>query len=274
MRVGVVNTNGNNPYLSKQNVNSQHTNYLTKANSSEGHGIYAFSNNNKNISFQAISDESVKTFMDALKALEQKKTSPEKLKTILKKVFSLSSDINFQERETNETDELKTILIKILDSISDTDLRLQEAKARFRFDKIEKRLTTALKSTDTDKQTKAIKTISQYYAFPSAKDSYRNVANEYIWNTMIPVLKESKNRALADLFLDLTTNDYTKNPDADLIYQRIKHIEVIGSEKHIKELREYATKPAFNNVCVLNSTPTPSFLHIKDLAKEVIEKLS
>lgn len=100
-----------------------------------------------------------------------------------------------------------------------------------------KNLAANLKSKDANIQSLALKKIFKSYA---ASKSENDAISKFVWNEMLPYVKEQDDAKLTNLVLKVHKK---VTPQSDLsIIDRIKIIQTIGNKSHIAELESYTGK--------------------------------
>lgn len=134
------------------------------------------------------------------------------------------------------------------------------------FSKARQGITRKLRSWDINKQQEAVQAVFEQMWDTSKRNLATNVAEKYLWNTVVPYAKKPKNRRLADYILTSTTSPSTQ--------VRIKLLRELGNnEKHLRELEEFDNKDfssqIYSGIMTHNDAQEINFL-----AKKAIEILS
>lgn len=141
-------------------------------------------------------------------------------------------------------------------------------------------LSVNLKSKNVIIQNKAIKKIFELYT----KDDFanKNAISKFVWNEMIPFIQKSNDKNLANSALNIhkgiteKRNLFFRSNQSDLsIMDRIKLIEAIGNDSHLKELESYMGKQRGIHGEVKNDDVFDSYtgLHINNAANDVLMNL-
>lgn len=134
------------------------------------------------------------------------------------------------------------------------------------FSKARQGITRKLRSWDINKQQEAVQAVFEQMWDTSKRNLATNVAEKYLWNTVVPYAKKPKNRRLADYILTSTIS-----PSAQV---RIKLLRELGNnEKHLRELEEFDNKDLSNQIYSGTMTHNDA-QKINFLAKKAIEIIS
>lgn len=144
--------------------------------------------------------------------------------------FCAVTSLNGQPRMLTTVRQLFNILRKdkVVTKPKNILLSVQEIKV----------LAANLKSEDTNVQALALKKIFKAY---SASKSGHSDISKFVWDEMVPYVKEQGDKNLTNLVLAINKK-FVPLTNSSTIIDRIKLIELIGNKRnrdHIKELESY-----------------------------------
>lgn len=133
-------------------------------------------------------------------------------------------------------------------------------------------LTRKLKSNDIEKQKETIDKIFDLKSTVENKRMYINDVDKYIWNTVVPLIQNSKNAELADYILAKVPNNIEKL-SASACQERVDFIAALGNKSHIEELKRYAGEQV--GISSYVKQVAPSYVKtVGETAEKAIESLS
>lgn len=121
-------------------------------------------------------------------------------------------------------------------------------KARFdsSFTKVQTNCTKVLNSTKASIEIKKNAIDSVFLMLPKSQIAESDKVEKYIWGKLIPKVKTTKDKELADHILkhsELNLNESFKNEDARKeLHKRLRFLKELGSKEHTNELLNLQTK--------------------------------